>query len=219
MALSSATALTRAGDDPGADLRAGVTTLGLALSARWLIALLLLSGGMLVGAARPLSHGQWLVLLQGRAFLEVVLAAVTTAGAFALTRGSDGRTLPGGFGLRALALLDLCVVFGWSLEVPLLSPAAGARLVALTALVHACFAHGALRYIGGLSTLRGAPGAGAWARAAGWAFLVATALALGSAPPLAWIVLGLTVPLTNPALPAIVLITIWVTLRARRALT
>lgn len=219
MALSSATALSRAGEDPRADLRAGVTTLGFALSARWLIALLLLGGGVLVGAQRPLSQQEWLVLVQARAFLEVVLAAVTTAGAFALTRGSDGRTAEGGFGLRMLALADLAFVFSWSLEAPLLPPAGAARLIAMTAVLHACFAYGALRYIGGVCTLTGEAVAGAFARAAGWAFIVATVLALGSAPPVAWIALGLTVPVTNPALPVIILVTIAVTLRARRALS
>lgn len=218
MAYSSATALSRTGEDPRADVRAGVTTLGLALSARWLIAILLLTGAVLVGDRSPLSQQQWLILVQGRAFIEVVLAAVTTAGAFALTRAPDGRTARGGSGLRMLALGDLALVFSWSLEAPLLPPFAAARLVAMTALVHACFAYGALRYIGGLCSLVGEVGASAWARASGWAFLVAAVLALGSVSPAAWVALGLTVPVTNPALPVIVVVTIAVTLRARRAL-
>jgi hypothetical protein len=219
MAFSSATALSLPAEDPRAEIRAGAVTLGLALSARWLIAVLLLTGGVFVGNRAPLSEQDWLVLVQGRAFVDVVLAAVTAAGAFALTRAPDGRTARGGLGLRLLALADLGLVFSWSLEAPLLPPYAAARLVAMTALIHACFAYAALRHLGELCAAVGELGAGAWARAAGWAFLVAAVLALGSAPPLAWIALGLTVPVTNPALPVVVVVAIGVTLRLRRALS
>lgn len=218
MSLSSASALSRSGEDPRADVRAGVTTLGLALAARWLIAILLLTGGVLVGDRTPLSQQEWLLLLGGRAFVDVVLAALTTAGAFALTRAPDGRTAEGGLGLRMLALADLALVFSWSLEAPLLPPFAAARLLATTALVHACFAFGALRYIGEVSARHGDVAAGALSRAAGWAVLVAAVLALGSVSPAGWIALGLTVPVTNPVLPVIVAVTIVVTFRARRAL-
>lgn len=219
MAFSSAHAISLPAEDPRAEIRAGALTLGFALSARWVIAMLLLTGGVLVGSRAPLSQQDWLLLVQGRAFVDVVLAAVTTAGAFALTRAPDGRTATGGLGLRLLAVADLALVFSWSLEAPLLPPFAAARLVAMTALIHGCFAYAALRHIGGLAASAGSIGAAAWARAAGWAFLVAAVLALGSTTPAAWVALGLTVPVTNPALPVIIVVAIAVTLRVRRALS
>lgn len=220
MAFSSATALSNPATDPRAEARLGATTLGVALTARWLIALLVLAGGLFVGQQGSLSHDHWLVLVQGRAFVEVVLAAVTAAGAFTLTRVPDGSgTTTEGTGLRLFALADLALAFSWALEAPLLAPFATARLIALTALVHAGFAYVALRYLGAICSRAEAYGAAAWARAGGWAFLVAAVLALGSAPPGAWIALGLTVPVTNPALPAIIVVGLYVTMRVRRALT
>lgn len=220
MAFSSASAVSQPSLDPRAEARIGVTTLGIALSARWLVAVLLLVGGVVVGKQGALSQNDWLVLVQARAFVDVVLAAVTTAGAFAFTRTQEGKSVAhDGLGLRVLALADLALVFSFALESPILAPAASARLVAITALVHASFAYVALRHLGGVCASAGEHGASAWARAAGWAFLVAAVLALGSASPGAWIALGLTVPLTNPALPAIIFIALYVTLRARRALS
>lgn len=217
MAHTSAAALSEPALDRHADARVGLTMLGIALSARWLIALLLLSGGVLVGNQGTLSQHDWLILVQGRAFVDVILAAVTTAGAFAFTRGPHGIMTPGGFGLRLLALADLSFAFSLALESPLLPPFASARLVAMTALVHASFAYVALRHLGGVCARAGEHGASAWARAGGWAFVVASVLALGSTSPEAWVALGLTVPMTNPALPAVILVAVYVTLRARRA--
>ena len=165
MAFTSAAAVSDPAREPRADARIGFTTLGLALSARWLIALLLLSGGVMVSAHEPLSSHDWLLLVQGRAFLEVVLAAMTTAGAFAATRAANGSTTRGGAGLRLLALADLGLVFSWALEGPLLPPFASARLVAITALVHASFAYVALRHLGAVCARAGEHGASAWADA------------------------------------------------------
>ncbi len=218
MALTSAAAPTGRLFDPAGDARMGVTVLGLALGARWLVATLLLGGGVFVGSRQPLSHYDWLLLVQGRAFVDVVLAAVTTAGAFAATRIRVRATTSAGFGLRLFALLDLAFAFAWALDGALLPPYVAARLVAITALVHAAFAYLALRHLGAVCARAGAHGASAWARAGAWAFVVAALLALGSSPAGAWIALGLTVPVTNPALPVIVVVSIYVTLRARHAL-
>jgi hypothetical protein len=200
-----------------AELRAGLTVAGLALSARWLLSCLVLLGAGLAGGLETLGVSGWLALVSGRALAEAALAAAAAAGAFAITRHPLPGVLRSSDGALRLAVLsDASLTSLFALEMALFG-AASPDLVALVALTHATSAFLLLRRFAVTCAVAGVLVSASWARAAGWTIVLATMLSLAGATPAAWVVLGLTVPVTSIALPPAFAAVLFVTLRARRA--
>jgi hypothetical protein len=202
---------------PRAELRAGLTLAGLALSARWLLGCLVLLGAGLSGGLEALGISGWLALVSGRAMAEAGLAAATAVGAFLITRHPLPEVLRSSDGAVRLAVLaDVSLTSLFALEMALFG-AASPDLVALVALTHATSAFLLLRRFAMTCALGGVLVSASWARVAGWTIVLATMLSLAGATPTAWVVLGLTVPVTSIALPPAFAVVLLVTLRARRA--